>query len=88
MGGLAYNNIQGDNIRDTQSFSGVASIILSGSFNIKILIGVWLCYRRPSQIRVFLSWKIESLNCYITIVRTYYKKDSYCKRWTCRLDIE
>ena len=40
MGGLVYDNIQGDNVRDTQSFSGVASIILSGSFNIKILIGV------------------------------------------------
>ena len=47
--------IQVDNIGDAWGFSGIVSIVLSGDFSSKILIGVELCHGRPNQIRVSLS---------------------------------
>jgi len=42
----------------------------------------------PSQIGVFLLWKIEYLVCCITAARAYCKKDNHHGRWACMIDIK
>ena len=65
---------------NTQSFSGIAPIALSRCSSGETLIEVQLCYRRPSQIEVFLLWKTEYLDCCITTMRVCCKKGGYCGR--------
>ena len=61
---LQYNYqsyIQGLTIGDAQGFSSITPIALSRGFSGGILIGVWLFYRKLSQIGVrTLSWKTKS----------------------------
>ena len=47
----------------------MASIAPSGGFSIETLIRVWLCHKRLSQIGVFLLWKMEYPNDYITAMK-------------------
>ena len=44
--------IQRDNIGDAWDFNGITPIAPSGDFSGETLTGVWLCYKRLSQIGV------------------------------------
>jgi len=66
----------------------MAPITLSRGFSVEILIGVWLYHGRLNQIEVFLSWKIEYSDSYITVVKTCCKKGSHHERQACIVNIE
>ena len=55
---MSYNK---DNIGNTYGFNSIASIALSRDFSDETLAEVWLCYKRLSQIEVFLSQMSYSL---------------------------
>ena len=61
-------------IGNAQGFSGIASITPSGGFSVETLTRVQLCYGKLSWIGVSPSWKIESLDCCITVMWVCCKK--------------
>ena len=74
---LQYNYqsyIQVYTIGDAWSFSGIASITLSGGFSVKTLTEVQLCYRRPSRIGVSLLRKMEYSDRCTTTARCVARK--------------
>ena len=76
------------NIGDAQGFSGIASIAPSRGFSGRTLTGVWLYYRRLSQIGVFPSWKIEHPDSYITATWMHCEKGGHHGRQACIVDVE
>ena len=47
-----------------------------------------LCYKRLSKIGVFLLWKIEYPDYYITVMRIYCKKSGCYGRHACFIAVE
>ena len=72
--------IQVYTIGDAWGFSDIASISPSRGFSVETLTEVQLCHRRPSQIGVSLSQKMESPDYCTNVTQVCYKEGGHCGR--------